>query len=354
MLWQQPVGGGYSSVVIGDGKAFTIEQRRKQEVAAAYDVETGREIWTNSWDADFQESMGGPGPRATPAWDQGKLYALGATGEFRCLDSATGKVIWRKNILEDSGAENLQWAVSSSPLIVDDKVIVLPGGRSGKSAVAYNKNTGAFVWGSLDDKGSYTSPMLAEVGGKRQVLFITADRAVGIEPDGGKLLWEFPWKTDYDINSAQPIVLPPNRVFLSSGYGHGAAVVELEPSGEGFRAKQIWANNRMKNKFASSVLHDGYIYGLDEAILACIDPKTGDLKWKGGRYGYGQVLLASGHLVVSAESGDVALVKATPDKHEEVARFPAIDGKTWNHPAISDGKLFVRNTTDLACFRIAP
>ena len=354
MLWQQPIGGGYASVVVAGRKVFTIEQRRKQEVVAAYDVETGREIWTNAWDADFQESMGGPGPRATPTWHDGKLYALGATGEFRCLDATTGKVIWRKNILEENGAENLPWAMSGSPLVVDDKVIVLPGGTAGKSVVAYNRNTGSVVWTSLNDRGSYTSPMLADLAGKRQILFVTADRAVGIEPGHGKLLWEFPWKTEYDINSAQPLALEPNRVFLSSGYGHGAAVIELEPAGEGFQARQIWANNRMKNKFSSSVLHNGYIYGLDEAILACIDPKTGELKWKGGRYGYGQVLLASGHLIVTTESGEVVLLKATPEEHQEIARFPAVDGKTWNNPAISDGNLFVRNTTDLACFRIAP
>ncbi len=354
ILWQQPVGGGYASFVIAHGKAFTIEQRRGQEVAAAYDAETGRELWTNAWDGAFDESMGGPGPRATPTWHEGKLYALGAEGELRCLDAETGKVIWRKNILEDNGAKNLGWAMSASPLVVDDKLITLPGGRAGNSVVAYHKLSGEPVWKSLSDQAAYVSPVLVTVAGRRQVIVVTADRMAGLEPGDGHLLWEYPWKTQYDVNSAQPLVVGDNRVFISSGYGHGAAVVELQPEGEKFAVKPIWSNTRMKNKFTSSVLHEGHIYGLDESILACIDAQTGELKWKGGRYGFGQLVLASGHLIVTTETGDVVLVKATPEKHEELATFPALNGKTWNHPAIADGRLFVRNTTEMACFRIAP
>jgi outer membrane protein assembly factor BamB len=355
LLWQQPVGGGYASFVIANGKAFTLEQRRRQEVAAAYDVQTGRELWTNSWDADFQEAMGGPGPRATPTWHAGKVYVLGAEGELRCLDADNGRLIWRKNILEDNGAENLTWAMAAAPLVVDEKVIVLPGGRNGKSVVAYHKDTGEPVWKVLDDKQAYSSPMLATVAGKRQILVVSADRMMGLEPADGALLWDYPWKTQYDVNSSQPLVVGDRRIFISSGYGHGAAMVELSPAAGGrFAVREIWKNTRMKNKFTSSVLHEGYIYGLDEAILACLDAETGELKWKGGRYGYGQVLLASGHLIVTTETGELALVKATPERHVELARFPALDGKTWNHPAIADGRLLVRNTTEMACFRIAP
>jgi outer membrane protein assembly factor BamB len=152
------------------------------------------------------------------------------------------------------------------------------------------------------------------------------------------------------VNAAQPIVIGDNRLFLSAGYGHGAAVIELTPAASGFTVNTVWQNNRMKNKFTSSVLHDGFIYGLDEAILACVNASTGDLQWKGGRYGYGQLVLSSGHLIVLAEDGDLALVKATPASHQEVVRFPAIEGKTWNHPALADGRLFVRNGNEMAAF----
>jgi outer membrane protein assembly factor BamB len=355
LLWKQPIGGGYASFVVAEGMAFTIEQRRRQEIVAAYDVETGREIWTHAWDAEFREPMGGDGPRATPTWEAGRLWSLGAEGDLICFEAKTGKVNWSKNILKDNGADNLQWGMSGSPLIVDDKVVVLPGGRSGKSVVAYNKLTGAPVWRALNDRQAYVSPMLVTLAGKRQILVVTANRIVGLAVEGGAQLWESSWKTDMGINVSQPIVVDANHFFISSGYGKGAALVEVSSTGEGFTARKVWekATKAMNNKFNSSVLHEGYAYGLDEGILACVDVKTGEQRWKGGRYGYGQVILASGHLIVVTDTGELVLVKATPDKHTEVARFSAIEGKTWNYPAIADGRLLVRNQTQMACFDVS-
>jgi outer membrane protein assembly factor BamB len=351
-LWKQPVGGGYASFSIAGGLAFTIEQRRNRETVAAYDLHSGRERWTAAWPAFFEETLGGDGPRSTPVWDEGRLYVLGAEGELRCFEAATGRGIWNKNILSDNGAQNIAWGMAASPLIVDGKVVVLPGGSGGRSVVAYDKLAGARVWGALDDKAAYASPVVATVAGKRQLLVITATRAVGLTIDSGKLIWEYPWVTQQGINCVEPIAVGPDRVYLSSGYGHGAAVIELAPQGESFAVSAVWSSNRMKNKFNGPVLFEGYIYGLDEGILACIDVETGAQKWKGGRYGYGQVLLASGHLVVLTEEGEVVLVRAVPGSHQEVARFPALSGKTWNYPAIGDGMLLVRNATEMAAFRI--
>ncbi len=352
-IWIQPIGGGYSSFVVANGIAYTIEQRRKQEVVSAYVLATGRELWANRWDAEFTESLGGDGPRATPTWDNGRIYAVGAQGEFRCLDARTGAKIWSKNILTENGATNLPWGVSGAPLIVGDTVVVLPGGPAGKSVAAYNKLTGAPAWSALDDKTAYVSPMLATVAGKRQIIVVTGHRVVGLTPENGALLWEYPWQTNNDINCSQPIVVGEHRVYISSGYGHGAAVFELTAAGDTFGAKTIWSNTKMKNKFASAVLVGDYVYGLDEAILACIDVRTGDLKWKGGRYGYGQIALAAGHVIVLTEAGELVLVKASPDKYEEVSKFTAFSGKTWNVPALSDGYLLVRNTTTMAAYKIA-
>jgi outer membrane protein assembly factor BamB len=257
-------------------------------------------------------------------------------------------------MLEDNGATNLEWGMAASPLVVGDTLVVLPGGSNGRSVVAYDRRTGKRAWSALDDKQAYSSPMLATVGGVRQILVFSAARLMGLTPEGGELLWEYPWKTDFDINAGQPIVIGDDRVFVSSGYGTGAAVVELTPQGEGFAVREIWRNIRMKNQFTSSVVHDGYVYGLDESILACLDAETGELQWKGGRYGYGQVLLANGHLVVLTEDGDLALVRATPERHEELDRFPALNGKTWNHPAIADGYLLIRNAEEMAAFDLRP
>ncbi len=354
-LWKQPVGGGYASFVVANGAAFTIEQRRGNEVVAAYDLRSGRELWTHAWQALFQESMGGDGPRATPVWHEGKLYALGAHGEFRCLDAATGKAIWSKNILSDNGASNIMWGMANSPLIVDDKVIVTPGGRrEGRSVVAYNKLTGERIWGSLDDQAAYTSPQVENILGERQLIVVTASRMVGLRVETGERLWDFPWTTMYEINSAQPIAVDEQHMFISAGYDHGAALVKIEKGERGYTATRVWENRNLKNRFNSSVLHDGHIYGFDESIFACIDARTGERKWKGGRYGYGQALLVTSsgpaRIIVITESGDLVLIDPSADELKEVARFSAIEGKTWNHPALAEGILLVRNTREMAAF----
>jgi outer membrane protein assembly factor BamB len=261
-------------------------------------------------------------------------------------------VLWGKNILKENGASNLSWAMAASPLIVDDKVIVLPGGAN-KSVVAYNKSTGAAVWKSQSDPQAYVSPMLVTLGGRRQIIVVSSSRVFGLTPEDGSLLWNLTWDTSMGINVSQPIMVDGNHFFISSGYGKGAALVEISGSGKEMSAKSVWENNTMKNKFNSSVLHEGYVYGLDEGILSCVDVKTGERKWKGGRYGYGQVLLASGHLIVSSDTGELALVKATPQQFTEVARFAAISGKTWNYPAIAGGRLLVRNANEMAAYNIA-
>jgi outer membrane protein assembly factor BamB len=227
---------------------------------------------------------------------------------------------------------------------------VIPGGRNGASIAAYDTNSGGRLWAAQSDLQAYSSPMLVTLAGVRQIVVFSASRLMGITPDRGELLWEFPWKTQFDVHASQPLVLGDNRLFLSSGYGTGAAVIELSQEAGRFSVREVWRNIRMKNQFTSSLLHEGFIYGLDESILACVDAASGDLQWKGGRYGYGQTMLASGHIIVLTEDGDMALVRATPARHEEIVRFPVLEGKTWNHPAISDGILLVRNLAEMAAF----
>lgn len=354
-LWRIPVGGGYASFVVGDGLAYTIEQRREQEVVAAYDLLTGVERWSASWDARFEESMGGDGPRATPALYDGTLVALGATGELQALDAATGALVWRTNILEDSGAANLTWGMAASPAILDGAVLTAPGGPNG-AVIAYELETGAIRWRALDAQGAYTAPAVFTLDGLSQIVLIGADQVTGIATDGSGTYWSRPWATMNGINAAQPLQVAPNRIFVSSGYGHGAAVLEIEADLEANTASvsEIWFNNRMKNTFSTSVFHDGYVYGLDNGILACVDSESGDRMWKGGRYGHGQLLLASGHLLITTERGQLVLVRATPESHQEVAALPAVSGRTWNNPAIAEGILLVRNDREAVAFDIRP
>jgi outer membrane protein assembly factor BamB len=349
-LWRQPVGDGHASFVAANGHAFTIEQRGAQEVAVAYDVLTGRELWTNAWDAAFISSMGGPGPRATPALHDGTLFVLGATGELRALDASNGTVRWRTNILGDADTGNLDFGLAASPLIVGNTVVTVPGGGSGRTVVAYDRSSGRVAWSALDDEAAYSSPVRVTLAGVDQIVAVLANRVVGLSSDGGDLLWEAPWPSDGGNHAAQPVILDENRIFLSSGTGIRGLALEIVRDAEGLTARELWRTNRMKNDVSSSVHHDGFIYGIDQGILACIDATNGELKWKAGRYGNGQTLLASGHLVITTGDGEVVLVRATPDGHQEVARTPAVEGSTFNHPALVDGFLLVRNGAQMTAF----
>lgn len=358
LLWKQPCGGGYASFAVARGRVFTLEQRREQEFVVAYDAATGRELWSFGYGGKFNDAwdMGGIGPRSTPAWDDGRVFAIGAQGRFHCLDEASGTLLWKRDLFADNACRNLDFGMSASPLVVGDKVIVVngaPTGGQGRGLAAYSKSTGEPAWKSLADKQAYTSPSLVTLAGEAQVLTLAGVRAVAVAPVDGRLLWEFPWSVSYDNHIAQPVLLGGDRVFFSAGYGAGCVAIQVTKQGGAFMATELWRNKNMKNKFTSSVFWQGHIYGLDEDILVCLDAETGRRKWKDGRYGYGQVLLASGHLVVMCGDGDLSLVKATPDGHDEVARFPAIQGKTWNVPALADGRLFVRNGAEMACFDVS-
>lgn len=352
-LWRQPCGGGYASFAIAEGLAFTIEQRREREVAVAYELDTGREVWTHGWVASFAEPMAGEGPRATPTYNEGRLYALGAHGELRCLEAATGKQLWAHNILTETGAGVPMYGVSASPLIVDEKLIVVTGAEDRGEVVCYDKRDGKKIWSALKESTGYASPVLVTLAGERQLIICLATNTVGVRLDDGAVRWRFPWRVEHNqLPIAQPVRLGTNRFLLSGGYFTGCTAFEINKTGDAFVTNELWRSKHLKNKFTSSVFWNGFVYGLDEDILTCLAAETGERKWKDGRYGYGQIILASGHLVVLCGDGDLALVKATPERHVELARFPAIHGKTWNHPAIGGGRLLVRNGAEMACFDI--
>jgi len=355
-LYRQPVGGGYSGFALGLGRAYTLEQRGGEEAVVAYDFLSGVELWSFSYPAYFQEQMGGDGPRATPTLDDRRLYALGAQGHLNCLDALTGELVWARHLLRETNSGNLTWGMSGSPLIEGDRLWVTASGLGGPGVLVFEKATGEPV-GAYEPgrQQAYASLEWVELVGRPVLLDFAAEALVGLDPETGRRLWSFDWTGPQNgINAAQPLFIGPDRVFISSGYGQGCAMIEIGvadgPEGPQWNARRLWSNVQMKNKFNSSVHHEGFIYGLDEGVLACLDARDGRRRWKGGRYGYGQLLLAEGHLIVLGESGELALVRATPRAFEEVSRFKAIDGKTWNHPALAGGRLLIRNGREMACF----
>ena len=351
-LWRHEVGAGHSSFAVAGNLAITLEQRGDREAVVCYDLPTGQQIWMHAYPALFKELLGGPGPRSTPTVRDGEVYALGATGKLVCLDARTGKEKWTADILENNA--NVKWAMSGSPLVLEDVVVVNPGTQTEQAAgtlAAYDRKTGQRVWSSGRGPAGYSSPMLATLGGKRQILLLDGAGFAGYDPAAkGKRLWRYLWPVQENINVAQPVVLGDDLVFISSGYQVGGAALRIKQDGGEWTVKRVWKKRTLRCKFSSPVLYQGHLYGLDEGILVCVDAATGERKWQGERYGHGQMLLTNGQLVITSEEGALALVKATPDGYQELTRLQAVEGRTWNLPALSGGLALVRNHLEAACY----
>jgi outer membrane protein assembly factor BamB len=368
-LWRHPVGLGWSSFAVLGDFAITQEQRDEEECVVCYSLTTGAQTWVHADKARFQQIAlnGGDGPHATPVIVDQHTYALGATGLLNCLDTRSGKPYWQRNILVDAGADgkpsdNIQWGVSGSPLVHDDLVIVIAGGRqgqtfTGKSVIAYDRMTGDIRWSNGRFPASYAGPRVEDFLGTQQVLAFHADGISSLAIDSGDVLWSYEWKNGPEVNSAQPIKLDDVSLLIANGYGQGAARLELTRDENGrWSVEKKWESPRLKLKFNDAVLRNGFVYGLDDGKLTCVDVQTGKTRWKDrtGNFGYGQLLLHEDTLLILAEEGDVILVAASPDQFQELHRIPALTGTTWNHPVVANGKLLVRNSTTAACFDVAP
>jgi outer membrane protein assembly factor BamB len=351
LLWKQPIGGGYAQFAVAGNLAVTIEQRRGDEAVVGYDATSSGERWVYSYSALFSERMGGDGPRATPTIAEARVYSLGATGRLVCLDAATGRRLWETDTLE---GDNLPWGISGSPLVYDRFVVVNPGkqGGRGHTLVAYDRMTGQKVWASGEARAGYSSPMLATLAGVRQILLFDGERLAGYAAGTGQELWHFDWPTNQDINVAQPLVLAGDRVFISSGYGVGSAMLQITQTDGRWEPKKLWRKRTrtLRCRFTSPVAYAGHIYGLDEGVLTCLNQETGDLNWHEGQYGHGQVLLAGDLLLVLAENGRLALVEANPRSYRELGCIAVFDAKTWNCPALANGKAYLRNDQEMACY----
>lgn len=351
LVWRHPVGAGWSSFAVSGPFLLTQEQRGESECVVCYELETGREIWSHADKAHFNEHPAGEGPRATPTIHEGFVYTMGAMGRLNCLRLETGERVWFRDTLEENGAKNPEWGTAASPLVFGDLVVVNPGGPNGKAVVAYDRLLGKNVWSAGNDPAAYSSPQLTDLDGVRQVLIFDGAGLAGHAAESGEELWKYPWTNSPKINVAQPIVLDGGRIFLSSGYAKGSALIKVNRTGNKWSWEEVWSTKELKLKFNNAVVHDEYVYGLDEGILVCLSLTDGCRQWKSGRYGYGQILLVHDVLLIQVETtGEVALVAATPQEHRELGLLAALDGLTWNPPIMAQGKLFVRNNTEAACF----
>jgi outer membrane protein assembly factor BamB len=352
-LWRQPVGAAWSGFAVSGAVALTQEQRGEEECVVAYDLRTGQALWSHGDRVRYFTTLAGEGPRATPTVTGSKVLAQGATGLLNCLDLATGRVLWSKDILKENQSHVPSWGFSSSPLVVGDLVVVGAGGHQDRSVVAYRVADGSFAWGGGRRGSTYSSPALTSLDGVRQVVLF-GDALVGHDLTTGNSLWQASWPGGHP-HIAMPIFVGTNDVIVSSGYGTGSGRFHVQRDGSGqWSVKPVWRTNRMKAKFTNLVLFRGCIYGLDDGIMACLDAETGEFKWKDGKYGHGQVLLVGELLLVLAESGEVVLVDPRPDELRELTRFSALHDKTWNPPALAGEYLLVRNDKEAACFRLPP
>ena len=351
-IWRRPIGPGWSSFAVAGDLLYTQEQRGEDEVVTAYRMTTGEPVWRHRDAARFYESNAGAGPRGTPTLSNGRLYTLGATGILNALDASSGAVVWSRNPVTDTGVTIPVWGIASSPLVVNGMVVVAASGR----LAGYDAATGKPRWFRPTGGGGYSSPHLTTIGGVTQILLLSGGGAIGVAPADGAVLWQHAlWESATGI--VQPATVDGDLLIAAADAmgGIGMRRLAIAHGPGGWTAEERWTSRGLKPYFNDFVVHKGHAFGFDGSILSCIDVKDGARKWKGGRYGSGQLVLLADQdlLLVTSEEGELALVSATADKFTELARVPALEGKTWNHPVLVGDVLLVRNGQEMAAFRLS-
>ena len=370
-LWRIPLGQGFSGISVVGGRVYTMFSKDNDEFVVCLNASNGEKIWRFRSDGNYDESMGGNGPRATPTIDGEFLFTVSAHGKLYALNTESGEKVWSHDLQGEFGSEMPRWGFCTSPLVEGDLLLVEVGGKDGKSIVAFDKRNGEVIWSSHTDILGYSSPIAVTIGGIRQLIVFTGAQLVSVSPENGSLYWKYPWQTQHDVNAATPVFIPPDKIFISSGYGKGAAVVRVrvmappetsagknggEESHENhaeIKVEEIWKNQEMKNHFATSVLHGEYLYGFDNAILKCMDANTGAEMWKTRGFGKGTLMLADEHLIILGDRGKLALAEATPSAYYEVGSSEVLSGLCWTVPTLADGRLYARNEKEMVCLDMA-
>jgi len=348
LAWRTTGAGiGYSSFAASGGRLYTLGGRNQRELAIAFDAATGQRVWETPVGALFSNDRG-DGPRSTPTIDGDRLFALGGSGDLVCLDVKTGKPIWTKNLMRDFGGSNIYWGLSESPLVVNDRVLVQAGGRNA-GIIALNKTNGTALWSQHSDEPGYSSAVLAQIGSTQQAIFFTAYRAIGVSVRDGRELWSYDRVSNRTANIATPVVAG-NRVFLSSDYGTGAALLELSPSG----AREVYFTPEMRNHHSTSVLVGDHLYGFSGSILTAMKLADGTVAWRDRSVGKGSLIYADQRLYLYSENGVVGLAEPAPAGYREHGRFRIQPGSlpTWSHPIVSNGKLIIRDQDNVYAYDV--
>lgn len=353
LIWKIDVGPGWSSLAVAGDLLFTQEQRGAQETVACYSADSGLEVWARQVKSRFDDPLGGPGPRATPTLAENGMFVTFATGLLMRLDPATGNIVWQQDLRQVADRQPPMWGFSSSPLVVDSVVIVHAGGAGDKGILAFKTETGELQWSARAGDHSYGSPQLSTIGDEQFVLMLTNTGLNLLDPVTGAERLNYEWKFD-GYRALQPQVVDSDSILLPSAMGAGTRRIRISKGADGLIAEEVWTSRNLKPDFNDFVVDQGHAYGFDGAVFASINLATGNRNWKGGRYGKGQVLLLedSGLLLVVGEQGEVILLKADPSAHVELAKFQAIEGKTWNHPVVIGDRLYLRNSQEAACYRL--
>ena len=352
LLWRTTgAGTGYSSFASANGRLFTLGARGNVEYVVAFDAASGKRVWEVANGQRFRNEQG-DGPRSTPTVDGDRVYAFGGSGDLTALDAATGRKLWSVNVVQTFNGSTPYWGYSESPLILDDRIILNAGGRRA-SVVAINKMDGKTLWQNHNDEAGYSSPMLLRTGSLQQVVFFTGQRALAVDPRDGRLLWTYNRASNGTANIATPIVRG-NRVFLSSDYGTGAALLDVKAAGNLASAEEVYFTREMRNHHASSVAVGDHLYGFSSSILVALRFDTGELAWRNRSVGKGSLIYADQRLYLYSEQGVVGLADASPTEYRERGRFSiqATGPPTWSHPIITNGRLIIRDQDNVYAYNV--
>jgi outer membrane protein assembly factor BamB len=355
-VWRNRIGPAWSSFAVGADRLFTQEQRLEDEVVSCYDAKTGQPIWAFATPSRFFESLGGLGPRGTPTLADGSVYALGAEGILVRLSAVDGALVWKADLKAAAGrTEPPMWGFSCSPCVDGGVVVVHGGGKGDKGIIAFHVDDGQVAWTAPAGEMSYASVQKIRLLDRDYLCLLSNAGVHLLEPATGKPVHDYPF-AHQGYRACQAQVLDGNKLLIPTGMGTGTRLVEFASTENGLAAKELWTSLDLKPDYNDILVHDGHIYGFDNAIFACIGLEDGKRKWKGGRYAKGQALLLadSGLIVVVGEKGELVLVRATPEKHEELGKIEALSGKTWNHPVVVGDRLYLRNADEVVCYELAP